>query len=1350
MRVPPGFSVNEMVAIYARNPSVEFAEPNFLGTSADSPNDPVYSTNQAPYLNKIQASAAWDISTGNPSVVVAIIDTGAVYTHEDLSGQVILGHDYIDNDEDPLDGQGHGTFVAGIIGASTNNSKGIAGIARGSKLLIIRDADNTGAFSYFNLAAAITYAADHGARIINMSQGGTSPSATVTSAVNYAFGKNIVLIAAAGNNGNGTPVMYPAAIPNVLAVGATDSSDALWSGSATGSQVGVVAPGVSVASTSKSGGYATGTGTSFASPQVAGLAALIMAKNPGLTNQQIVDIIKGTADPVGGQTGFSTSFGSGRINALRAVQSAASGGAVPATPTPVPPTATSAFTAAPVTSTSTTTRTSTISATATTTRTTTATVSSTATRTATLTIIPTSTAVPPPTPVGATAVISGVSTPNTPTSTTTATTTITSTATTSPSATAGATNSPSPSATFTQAPFTPTFTPTQVIVKSGNTAGPTVTPGGPPTVAIPTSTGLALPTATVPKIQLTPLPTDVPTGGAPTVVPPAPTSAPVGGSTSSLLQDAFSGPNGTPLNAHPMNVGSGWTTTGGTWTIQSNAAQDPSGSTSWALANAGQPDVVANVDIRVPNASRYLAGTAVRIADAQNGWFAVIQRDGGTPYLALYEMTGGASTKRASANLPDTATNSTVTLTVTTSGPTITLASSTGQSVSYSSATGTQSATQHGLYGFTNAGYAPAGFQNFAVANASAATPPAAATPTVAAPTAAPTSPPTATAVSTPSGPGSLLQDSFTGASGASLATHAMDVGPGWTVLGGGVWTIQSNAVRAPSASNSAWVVSESAQSDVVLSVDLLVPNTNAYLGGAALRVADNNNGWFTVIQRDGGGTPYLAIYEVASGTSNKRATVNLPAATTNSTVTLTVTATGSAISAAVSTGQSVSYTSATSSQTATRHGLFAFTAASYAPMTMENFLVTIAAAQASQISPPVPTPPASTPVLSSATPQVTPTVNLANARIVGPGGFGTITQAVAASAAGGTIAIHAGTYPEEVTIAKTLTLVAFGDGPVWIDAECTRPTGITIARANDVVIRGLGVKRSNLIGIMMSEGSARATIDGNTVQDYNCSAGTTLNGDQVNAGIGSYYGGAGHRVTNNTITRRVEVPGAPQGLGDGIWFKSSDSSPSGGGHYIAGNTILGGFDGIGGENEADIHGSFDKNTVIENNTISFCGDDGIQSEGGNVNVTVRNNVIRECGAGISLAATLVGPLYVTGNTITGTSEGILGNWMCFKVGNDNLRAGVTYITNNSCQSGTGIQQTNEGIGSYIVSNNTFNVVAYVYEFKEIPASQSSFNGDCLFSSDPGGRFVKWNQNQVNFAGFRTMGFEASGRVGPC
>lgn len=171
-----------------------------------------------------------------------------------------------------------------------------------------------------------------------------------------------------------------------------------------------------------------------------------------------------------------------------------------------------------------------------------------------------------------------------------------------------------------------------------------------------------------------------------------------------LLQDTFTDVDGTLLTAHTMNVGGGWTAVNGTWTIQSNTALVliPTAN-SIATADAGQADITLTLSLIVPNTADYAVGAVVRTSDANTGWIAVIERDGGTPYLAIFERTAGTNTLRASVNAPS-ATNSTVTITVVTSGSTITASLSTGETCNYASATSNQTVTKHGLFGYSSLG----------------------------------------------------------------------------------------------------------------------------------------------------------------------------------------------------------------------------------------------------------------------------------------------------------------------------------------------------------------------------------------------------------------------------------------------------------------------------------------------------------------------------------------------------------------------------------------------------------------------------------------------------------------------
>lgn len=331
----------------------------------------------------------------------------------------------------------------------------------------------------------------------------------------------------------------------------------------------------------------------------------------------------------------------------------------------------------------------------------------------------------------------------------------------------------------------------------------------------------------------------------------------------------------------------------------------------------------------------------------------------------------------------------------------------------------------------------------------------------------------------------------------------------------------------------------------------------------------------------------------------------------------------------------------------------------------------------------------------------------------------------MAAAPVGGAIRIRAGTYPEEVVIGKKLTLQPYGDGAVILDGACTRNTGINIsaAAASGSTIQGLVIRRNVDTAVTIENTTVRnITIDGNTIQDFDCKG----QGPEYRAGIASWNGGSGIRITNNTIQRRTSgsLTGATS---DCIWFKSNTASPSGGGHYIAGNTLVGCWDGIGGETEDDPRGSFDRNTTIENNTITDCEDDGIQVEGGNANTIVRNNTIRRCSVGIANAPNLTGPLTIEGNTITEGRLGSYGNLACFKVG-DNGTA-VTNYTNNTCiltaTGSVGWSQTNPGNNRIVARGNQINVRDYTMEFSSGLPSGTSFDADCLFSAAVG-RFAKW------------------------
>jgi thermitase len=301
---------------------VEYTEPDYKAEALGTANDPYFTQGSEWHLGKIQAPAAWDISTGASSIVVAVVDTGVLKSHPDLTGKVLNGYDFVANDTDATDENGHGTAVAGTVAPASNNGVGVAGVAWGNPILPVRVLDATGSGNYSAICNGIIYAADSGAKIINLSLGGTSSSQALQDAVNYAWNKQCVIVAAAGNSGNNI-ALYPAACTNVIAVSATDSADAHPSWSNYGSYVDVSAPGLDILTLYGSNQYAVWSGTSFSCPVASGVAALMASANPSLINSKLVDLLIKNSDDIG-TPGYDVYFGNGRVNALRAVTAAKS------------------------------------------------------------------------------------------------------------------------------------------------------------------------------------------------------------------------------------------------------------------------------------------------------------------------------------------------------------------------------------------------------------------------------------------------------------------------------------------------------------------------------------------------------------------------------------------------------------------------------------------------------------------------------------------------------------------------------------------------------------------------------------------------------------------------------------------------------------------------------------------------------------------------------------------------------------------------------------------------------------------------------------------------------------------
>lgn len=354
LRVPEGQECVALVRL-RRDPDIAFAELDYAihTTEILTPDDPAWPSQWGPA--QINAPDAWEFTTGTPDTIIAILDTGVQLNHEDLRDNLwtnadeVPGNEVDDDangrvddvhgwrfyhkwngeefvpgeDNNVADDHGHGTHVAGIVGARINNGAGIAGMAGNSRLMVVKVLDANGDGWYSDLAQGIIYAVDNGAQVINLSLGGTPSSQTLQEAVNYAHERGVLVVAASGNTGGA--VLYPAACEHVLGVAATDQDDGVWYRSNRGPQVDVAAPGVGIYSAGWIGecasGYCRKSGTSMATPHVSGLAALAWSARPDLTAVRVTEVITATALDTNADVypGRDEYLGWGRIDAGRAL-----------------------------------------------------------------------------------------------------------------------------------------------------------------------------------------------------------------------------------------------------------------------------------------------------------------------------------------------------------------------------------------------------------------------------------------------------------------------------------------------------------------------------------------------------------------------------------------------------------------------------------------------------------------------------------------------------------------------------------------------------------------------------------------------------------------------------------------------------------------------------------------------------------------------------------------------------------------------------------------------------------------------------------------------------------------------
>jgi len=351
---------------YLENPDIEYAEPNYIVRISTSPDDTDFNNLWGLHNNgqtggtvdaDIDATEAWDISTGNATVIVAVIDTGVDYNHDDLASNMWIntaeipgngidddsngkvdddkGWDFITHDNDPYDDNGHGTHCSGTIGAVGDNGIGIAGINWNIKIMPLKAFDASGEGNTVYAISAIEYAVDNGANIISNSWGGSGKSVALQNAIEYANDNDVLFIAAAGNygmNNDDTPY-YPASfdLPNILSVAATNHNDNLAGFSNFGIEsVDLAAPGVSIYSTFPPGayinsscndndgdGYGYCSGTSMATPHASGVAALILGEDSTLSRLEIRDLILNTVDVKSSLAGKVLT--GGRLNAYNAL-----------------------------------------------------------------------------------------------------------------------------------------------------------------------------------------------------------------------------------------------------------------------------------------------------------------------------------------------------------------------------------------------------------------------------------------------------------------------------------------------------------------------------------------------------------------------------------------------------------------------------------------------------------------------------------------------------------------------------------------------------------------------------------------------------------------------------------------------------------------------------------------------------------------------------------------------------------------------------------------------------------------------------------------------------------------------
>jgi thermitase len=330
LHLPPGRKATDVIESLRQNPFIEYAEPDYIATAAGSdaviPTDPDFplqwhhhnpGSGERPIPADIQSVRAWAIARGSSNVVVAVLDTGCNGHLAEFSGRMIPGYDFVNRDSDPSDDNGHGTEVAGVLGANGDNGLLVAGVDWHCKIMPVKvlASDKSGLFS--TLADGIDWAVAQGAHVISLSAGGTQSNLTLSNAVMRAISHGVVFVAAVHNDGGS--IRFPARMPGVIAVGATTALDRRASFSNFGPELSLVAPGTNIYTVGRFGLRQVSWGTSMSAPQVAGAAALLLSIRPELNPEQVRELLCAGADDQVGLTtqdtpGFDTHHGFGRLN----------------------------------------------------------------------------------------------------------------------------------------------------------------------------------------------------------------------------------------------------------------------------------------------------------------------------------------------------------------------------------------------------------------------------------------------------------------------------------------------------------------------------------------------------------------------------------------------------------------------------------------------------------------------------------------------------------------------------------------------------------------------------------------------------------------------------------------------------------------------------------------------------------------------------------------------------------------------------------------------------------------------------------------------------------------------------